>query len=167
MSIRLRQIEPGLWRAAGRYDAQLSAEYPVGATVHFEPQAPRSTAAEGFWFATVDDAWGTLPDHLRSRFPEPTALRKFLLIKAGWCEAREFATDTPEAAAAVAAGLRWAEPYSIVVVKGTVVFAYVAKSQKRSAMGGKAFSAVTERALHALAELLGCDPTTLRDQAAA
>lgn len=167
MSIRFRYVGEGKAQAVGRYDRQQCDAMAFGAILEAEEVKQRSMQFHRFWFATVNDAWETLPDHLQARFPEPEALRKFLLVKAGWCDAREFACDSPEAAATLAAALKWTEPYSAVVVSGNVVLAYVARSQKIKAQDRKSFSQVTERALHHLSEMLGVDPTTLRDSEAA
>lgn len=104
--IRLRQIEPGLWRAAGLADARSCQEWPVGATVAFEPQKARSSAQERRWFGRIKRAWDNLDDDLRARFPDPEALRKWALIRAGWCENKDSVLETEEAALAYAAGLK-------------------------------------------------------------
>lgn len=168
MTIRLRYLghsdgEPR-FGPVGRHDRQLCEQLTFGTVFEADEVKHRSPAHHRFWFAVVNDAWETLSEDLQARFPEPEALRKHLLIKAGWCDSREFVTDGPEAAAILASGLRWAEPYAAIVVRGNVVFVYVARSQKLTAQNRREFKAVTERGLHALAQMLGVDPTTLMER---
>lgn len=167
MSIRFRYVGNGKAEAVGRFDRQQCNGLTFGTILEAEEVKPRSMAHHRFWFALLNDAWENLPDEWQARFPEPEALRKHLLIKAGWCDAREFVADSPEAAATVAAALRWSEPYSAVVVRDNVVFAYVARSQKLTAQNRKEFVAVTERAQHVLAGILGCDIAELMKSEAA
>lgn len=166
-TIRLRYIGEGRFEAVGSAGYRQAVQLTFGTILDAKEHRGRSNAHERFWFAVVARAWENLPEDLQARWPEPEALRAHLLIKAGWCDAREFVTDSPEAAAAVAAGLRWAEPYAAIVVRGSVVLAYVARSQKRNAQNAREFVEVTDRGLHALAQILGVDPTTLREQEAA
>lgn len=167
MTLRLRHLGDGHWQAAGPADLQRSREYPVGSSASFDEQKARSSAQERRWFGILKTTWDNMDDHLRRRFPDPEALRKWALIRAGWCESREFVAEGEEAAALTAAGLRWAEPYSIVVQAGNVVFAYRAKSQGRKAMGRQQFAEFTERGLAHISELLGCDVDDIPWQEAA
>src|SRR5690349_2757067 len=54
-----------------------------------EADASRSQASHRHYFAAVYDAWLNLPELDAERFPTVEHLRKYALIRAGYCDTRE------------------------------------------------------------------------------
>lgn len=130
----------------------------------------RSKATHDHFFACVNETWKNLPDDLQTDFPSAEHLRKWALIKAGFCTQTRVACRTVEEALKLAATARQLDKYALVEVSGTkkrpgrIVTIWTADSQRKDEMGRKVFQEAKDRALHVLSDLIGTDVTTLRKE---
>lgn len=126
----------------------------------------RSAKSHDHFFAIVNECWKNLPEDMASDFPSPEHLRKWALIKAGFCsETRIVCANNAEALGLVAAA-RNMDKYALVAVDGKLVTIWRADSQRKDAMGRKQFQEAKDRAIHVLSNLIGTDAATLRSEAA-
>lgn len=114
-------------------------QFTVGAKYSLVQHEDRSQQSEGHYFATLRELWENLPERVSG---EPWAetvdhLRRYALIKTGYCNVETFPCGTKAEAERWAARLKPMDEYAIITVVGTVVHRYRAKSQSRQAMPGK------------------------------
>ncbi len=134
-----------------------TADLVVGETYSIEVIEERSAASHKQFFAAVNDAWSNLTDEARVRYPSPSHLRKWGLIKAGYCKETVFVLDSDQRAVANAAFLRGIDDAAIVIQKGNVVKMYIAKSQRmgRGGMRKDEFQASKRDVLDILSGVIG------------
>jgi hypothetical protein len=143
------------------------AFYTIGERYILAPVAERSQVSHSHEFAWLREAWMSLPDHLAERFPSSEALRKFALIKAGYCDSNTIVCASKAEAHRVAAFIRPMDEFAIVTVEGATVTRYTAKSQSRRAMGAKDFQESKTALMEIVAQMLGVTPAELPRQEAA
>lgn len=134
-----------------------------GEIVVFERHEERSTASHNHYFACVQEAWNNLPEQ-DERFPTPDALRKWALIRSGFCTKTEVVLDTPEQAHTVASFTGNSEGV-IIVVRENIVVKYTAQSQSVAAMGKTEFQKSKDLVLDTIAELIAVKRKKLEDNA--
>jgi hypothetical protein len=103
---------------------------------------------------------------LADDFPSPEHLRKWALIKAGFCSETRIVCANNSEAMTLATKAKSLDKYSVVAIDGKTVTIWTADSQRRDAMGRKTFQEAKERALHIISNLLGVDFTILLKEAA-
>ncbi len=135
--------------------------YVVGEFYRMVPHEDRSMRSHRYYFASVNEAWKNLPEHLAERFPTAEHLRKYALIRAGYRDERSIAAASKAEAQRVAAFIKPMDEYAIVRVSEAVVTVYTAKSQSMRAMGKKAFGESKEAVLDILSAMIGTTPATL------
>jgi len=123
-----------------------------GEVVMMERHEERSDASHRHYFACINEAWQNLPE-ADERFPTPEALRKWALVRCGYCTEASVVCDSPEQARTIAAFMGWSEGV-IVVVRDNVVKRYVAKSQSMKAMNKEEFQRSKDDVLDTIAELI-------------
>lgn len=138
----------------------------VGQSYTFVEHQQRSVKSHDHFFAVVHDAWLNLPEEMALRWPSEDHLRRFALIRAGYCTQREIVCASRAEAVRWAAEMTKASEFAVVEATGPVVTIFEAKSQSMRAMGKQAFEDSKGKVLDVLAGLIGTDPTTLRQQAA-
>lgn len=143
------------------------AFYTVGERYLLAPVSQRSDATHKHEFAWLRNAWLTLPDHLAERFPSVEHLRKFALIKAGYCDSHTMTCSSKAEALRLAAYIRPIDEFAIVTVEGATVARYTAKSQSRRAMGAKVFQESKTAILDIISEMLGVQSKELAEAQAA
>lgn len=119
-----------------------------------EADGARSAASHRHYFAAVYDAWLNLPELEAERFPTAEHLRKYALIRAGYCDARELVCASKAEAVRVGAFMKPMDPYALVAISGAVVRAYTAKSQRPKAMGKRVFQESKDAVLGVLAGMI-------------
>lgn len=140
-------------------------------TVHGWTMAEhRSKASHDHFFACVNEAWKSLPESMADDFPSPEHLRKWSLIKAGFCSETRIVCANNSEAMALAIKATAMDKYSVIDIDGKdndgkAVTIWTADSQRRDAMGRQAFQEAKERALHIISELIGTDAATLKGAA--
>jgi hypothetical protein len=149
----------------GRYARIADAHYVVGETYQLVPHQDRSKKTHNHQFAEIEEAWQNLPEHLAERFPSPEHLRKFALIKSGFCDSQTVVCGSRAEAIRWAAVLRPIDEFSVVTVEGSTVTRYTAKSQSMRAMGKQVFQASKSAVLDVLAGMLDVTPAALASNA--
>jgi hypothetical protein len=135
-------------------------------TVHgWQMAEHRSKASHDHFFACVNEAWKSLPEDLADDFPNPETLRKWALIKAGFCSETRVVCANNSEAMTLATKAKAMDKFSIVAIDGKAVTIWTADSQRRDAMGRKLFQEAKERALHIISELIGTDAASLKEAA--
>lgn len=119
-----------------------------------EADASRSQASHRHYFAAVYDAWLNLPELDAERFPTVEHLRKYALIRAGYCDTREIVCSSKAEAVRLGAFVKPMDPYALVTVKDACVRVYTAKSQAPKAMGPKVFKESKDAVLEILAGMI-------------
>ena len=104
-----------------RLRALAKRQFTEGATYVLEPHEPVSHKERAYYFASIREAWGNLNADAVARYPDPEALRKWCLIKAGWRKDNYTVCDTNDRATVLAAFLRKLDSYAVVTVKGRIV----------------------------------------------
>lgn len=125
----------------------------------------RSKASHDHFFACVNEAWKSLPEAMADDFPSPEHLRKWALIKAGFCSETRIVCANNSEALSLAAKAKTMDKFSIVAIDGKTVTIWTADSQRKDAMGRQRFQEAKTRALDIISQLIGTDAATLRDAA--
>lgn len=146
-----------------RVAAYCDGAFGEGEVVTFERHEPVSTASRNHYHACIQEAFNNLPED-DERFPTPDALRKWALIRAGYCEVKDVVLATPEEAQIVAAFTGNSDG-TIIVVRENVVRKYTAKSQSAKSMGKEEFNRSKVDVLDTIAELLAVKRKALEDTA--
>src|SRR5882757_3988917 len=140
----------GVFVPEGRNALFCNDEFGEGEIVTFERHDEISTKTRNHWHACVAEAWKNLPD-ADERFPTPNALRKWSLIRGGYCIENSVVCDSLEQAITIATFMGNSEGV-IIVVRGNVVKRYTAKSTKD--MPKDEFQRAKTDSLDIIAELL-------------
>lgn len=153
-------------RPCGRFaQAKADKQYVIGERYGVEIHEERSSASHAHFFSCVNEVWKNLPDDLAQQFPSPEALRKRALILTGFRTERELVCSSKAEAQRLAAFLRPADEFALIVVHECTVIELKAKSQSMKAMGARDFYQSKEAVLAKLSEMIGVDVTTLRREA--
>ena len=97
-----------------------------------------SQKERGFYFASINEAWGNLsgerpaPDtpSPAERFKSPNHLRKWALIESGWCRENFTVCDSQTRATQLAAFIYNMDDTATVMVEDRVVRVWIARSQR-------------------------------------
>ena len=143
------------------YVAYLAERYAAGEVVALGPVSGRSPLSHRHYFACVREAWVNLPEALAPRFPTEDHLRKYALIKAGFCETRQIVCASNAEAMRLAATIGPLDDTAVIALEDRVVTLSTAKSQSAGAMTKAQFQASKAAVLALLAELIGVDPAKL------
>jgi hypothetical protein len=137
------------------FAALADKQFVIGEVYTLEEIDPtRSAASHRHYFAAVYDAWLNLPERETERFPTAEHLRKYALIRAGYCDSREIVCTSKAEAIRLGAFIKPMDPYALVAISGAVVRAYTAKSQSTKAMGKRVFQESKDAVLGVLAGMI-------------
>ena len=148
----------------GRARTECDQRFVVGMRYVFEQVEDEvSSANRAQFFATVRDAWATLPERLADRFPSAESLRKHALVASGFCDDRKIVCATK------AEAQRWARnltmlpgyEYAVIVAKDTIVLVRTPKSQKARHMKKAEFNDSRDGVMREIAKLLDTPQTDL------
>lgn len=154
--------EGDLFRPAGaHWQKQCDQFYVIGEKYRLVEYHDRSITSHNHEFAWLADAWANLPDDLHERFPSAEHLRKYALIRTGWCESTDTVFSTSDDALAGGTLARRGDTYAVIEVKGTVVRRHSAKSQSKRAMGKQDFQRSKDDILAYIAGMLNVTPEQL------
>lgn len=149
-------------KPATRYWAsEADKRYVVGATYTLDEVHMRSHATHAHYFACIKSAWDSLPDNLRPQYPSAEHLRKFALINAGYCTQVQHVCKSEAEARRLAEAIRPYDTYQLVLVDGSIVTVYHAKSQDHRSMDKQTFQDSKEAVLRWIGDLIGADPAQL------
>ena len=137
----------------------------VGEVHGWQMAEHRSKASHDHFFACVNEAWKNLPEDLADDFPSPEHLRKWALIKAGFCSETRIVCANNSEAMSLAVKAKTMDKFSLVAIDGKVVMIWTADSQRRDAMGRQVFQDAKDKALHILSQLIGADVAALKEAA--
>ena len=153
-------------RPATRYWArEADKRFVVGETYTLDELHMRSHQTHAHYFACIKSAWESLPDGLASVYPSPEHLRKVALIRAGYATKVQHVAKSAAEAERLAAVIRPYDTYQIVEVTGSIVTVWHAMSQDHRSMDKAKFQASKEAVLRWVGDLIGADPTELRNAA--
>lgn len=152
----------GAFQPASRFWADVARKNLDEGSEHWVSESKeRSGKSHNHYFATISEGWAQLPEHIAQRFPGkegPECLRKYCLIKAGYCHMSEHPFDTPEdaARAAMMADDRTnPDRYTITRVTGCVVQKFIAETQRQKDMGNARFQESKSAVLEIISGMIG------------
>ena len=137
-----------------RAAALASKQFAVGETYFMDIVRGRSMRSHDHYFVVVENGWQNISDEARERFPTVDHLRKYLLIKAGYCDVETFPCSSRSEAIRWASSLRKIDQYALVLVADSSITRYTAHSQSKQEMGAKVFQESKTATLAILADLL-------------
>lgn len=165
--IALRYMGDGEFRATTRGLAiRCDKQLVIGEALRWEQVSERSGESHRHYFACIDEAWINLPEHLTDEFPSSEHLRKWALIKAGYCDINKFAFRTNADAIKACSFVSKLDSYAVCEVAENIVTVYRAKSQSMKAMGKKEFQESKEKVFHIISNLVGADIVANAEKAA-
>lgn len=144
-----------------RFAKLADKNFTVGEVYTLVEEEPRNMLSHRHEFAWIRDAWMNLPEGMERDFPNPEALRKYALIKAGYCDVQTYTCGSIHEAKRWAENLRPLDEFSIIDPVGTTVRRYTARSQSRRAMTAKEFQESKTAILNVIADMLSVSPETL------
>jgi len=140
-----------------RHQKQADKEFVIGDVYTLEEVKGRSMKSHSHFFASVNEGWLNLPEHVAERFPTAEFLRKYCLIKAGFHDQRSIVAASKAEAQRIAAFIKPIDEFAIVVVSECTVTIYTAKSQSKKAMGADEFGKSKTAVLDLIDDMLGVD----------
>jgi hypothetical protein len=143
--------------ASQYWAARADRQFVVGETYRIVEHNDRSEASHNHYFASITNAWRTLPDDLLTEYPSPEHLRKKMLVKCGYAKERTIVCADKAEAGRMAALVEEMDEHAVIDAREAVVRVYTAQSQSMKAMGKQEFQASKEAVLSAIDDLLGVD----------
>ena len=125
----------------------------------------RSRATHDHYFACVTAAWANLPEAMSEEFPSVEHLRKYALIKAGFCDQVKIVCASNGEAVRLLNLMHQADTYAIAEIDNKLVTIWRAHSQSMRAMGRAKFQESKEAVLRVLSEMIGTDAAALENAA--
>jgi hypothetical protein len=145
------------FRPIGRGRRDADRYFVIGERYTLVEEKQRSGASHRHYFASVNEAWTNLPEHVAGRFPTADHLRKYALIMTGFRDERTIVASSRAEAHRLAAFVRPMDEYAVVTVDGALVRVLTAKTQSMRAMDRATFQASKDAVLGYLAEMIGVD----------
>lgn len=142
-------------------------EFTVGEQYRLGVIEERSFNSHNHYFAALNEAWQNLSDEQIERWPTVEHLRKYALIKTGYCDERSVVCSTKAEAERIAAFVRAMNGYGVVLLRDKTVTVYEAKSQSYRAMGKENFQISKAAVLDYVAGLIGTNTRELERNAGA
>ena len=156
--IPLIYMGDGDFRASSPYHIRRCNQlYGQGELVTVEAISERSMASHRQYFAELNDLWETLPETLAGDFPSTDHLRKYALIKAGYCKQSRLVLPTHEEAEEAALMVNELDSYALCDVAGCTLTVWVARSQSLKAMGREEFEKSKADVLDVIRKMIGPD----------
>jgi hypothetical protein len=167
--VRLRYEGEGQFVPASPHWGRIAdKDYTIGEVYNLEPREDRSMGRHRAFFAQVNEAFANLPESVSNEqwALSPDHLRKYALIRTGFCNSQIHPCGTRAEALRLQAILKPIDEFSIVEIRGTTVTRYVALSQDIRSMDKAQFNASAEAVLDWIAKTIGVERAAL-DKAAA
>lgn len=154
--IPLIYMGDGDFRASSPYHVRRCNQlYGQGELITVEAIAERSMASHRQYFAELNDLWETLPETLAGDFQSADHLRKYALIKSGYCKQSRLVLPTHEEAQEAALMVNELDSYALCEVTGCTLAVWVARSQSLKAMGREEFEASKIAVLDVIRKMIG------------
>ena len=167
MTPLLAQWNGDAFEVARRHKRDCDAGLVIGQFYTLTVEEQRSDASHRSFFATVNEAWKNLREDDAERFPTPDSLRRYALIKAGFCDRRDIVCANNNEALKTAGLVKALDAYSITTVSERVVSVWTAVSQSKKSMGKQRFQESQNAVRDFCASLLGVSPDNLPAEEAA
>lgn len=142
-----------------RFEKTCDERFVIGEHYTLEEVQERDMIKHRRQFAFVREGWANLPECYAN---EPWAqssehLRKYALIRNGYCHTETFTCSSNAEAMRWAPRLRADNEYAIVSVKGTLIYRFTAESQSKRAMGAERFYESRKAVMAFVDSLLGVE----------
>lgn len=157
MMVALRYLGEGQFHAPSAFSKKLDAALVIGEVLRWEQVQERSAKSHAHYFAVIADAWANLPEALADDLPSPEHLRKYALVKAGYCNETKMVFRTNAEAIAGASFIGGMDGFAICEVVGPALTVWTAKSQSMRAMNKKEFQESKDAVLRVISGLIGAD----------
>lgn len=141
--------------ASPRQAVACDTQFVIGERYRLAEFQDRSVNSHNHQFAWLHEAWLNLPETLADQYPTPEHLRKRALIEAGYFDEQIIDAGTKAGALRVASGIQSREPFSLVIVRGTLVIIRTARSQSRHAMNAAEFQESKSKILEIVSAMIG------------
>ena len=162
--IRLRYDGGGVFIPPGvAVRDMLDKKLVVGECYRLDIYNERSEAFHGKYFATISEAWTHLPMPWDQMLPTPEHLRKYALIKAGWCDSIIMPMKSKTDAIASVHAMKLLDAYCIATATGNVLTIWKARSQRKAFQSAKEFYETAVRVFDVIGGIIGVDPLSLYD----
>lgn len=160
--IRLRYAGEGSFEATSKSTQELlDRQLVVGEAYRIDIYHERSEKFHAKYFAVIADAWEHLPEAWAALLPSPEHLRKYALIKAGWCEVVTFPMKSKEDAIRAINTAKFFDAYCLATASANVLTVYKARSQRKSYQSAVEFKEIAGKVFHIIGEMIGVDPLTI------
>lgn len=163
--------EDGVFKPLARFSRYCDKELVVGLVYNITEVADRNMARHRAYFASINEAWKSLPEQWGDFFKSPEHLRKWCLIQTGYCDSNTFTFATNEEASRFAAFYRKpteSSEFRVIEVKGPTIVVYTARSQqvlrKGKGMDADTFKASARAVQDRLDMMLGTTRGTVAKQ---
>lgn len=143
--------------ASPYWEARADKQFVIGETYKMVEHHDRTEATHNHYFASIANAWRTLPDELISEYPSAEHLRKKMLVKCGYADERSIVCASKADALRVAAFIKPMDEHAVVTAREAVVRVYTAQSQSMKAMGRQEFQQSKQAVLEEIDKLLGVE----------
>jgi hypothetical protein len=141
--------------AGSLHKQRANERFVVGERYTMDVLEQRSAVSHRHFFACVRTAWQNLPEHLARQFPTEDHLRRYALIKSGYCDQQSIVCSSKAEANRLSVFIRPIDEYAIVTVVGAVVTRYTAHSQDQRSMGRQKFQESKDATLDVIARMIG------------
>lgn len=138
-----------------RFRRMCDETFVIGQLYTLVEEETASDKNRRWFFASVREAWKSLPEDMGDRFPTAETLRKKALIITGWREERMFVAPAKAEARRLAAFMQPIDTDSVVDVNECVIRIWTARSMKRRAMNKQEFRQAADDVLSYCADLIG------------
>ena len=121
----------------------------------------RSETYHAKYFATIAEAWQHLPNPWDQMLPSPEHLRKYALIKAGWCDSVTLPLKSKSDAIAGVNAARFIDAYCVATATANVLTIFKARSQRKAFQDAHSFYETAVRVFDVIGGIIGVDPLSL------
>lgn len=154
----LRYMGDGEFKAASPYHVcAMDKALVVGEVLTWQQAEVRSQVSHNHFFAAVHEAWLNLPEAISTEFPSSEHLRKYCLIKAGFCTVTKIVCATNHEAVKLISSFSEADSFAVCEISGPIATIYRAHSQSMKAMGQKKFQESKTAVLEILSAMIGAE----------
>lgn len=137
------------------WERECEGRFKAGETYRLDEHHERSAKTHRHFFAAVNEAWANLPEYLCHEFPTPDHLRKYALIKSGYCDKSSMVCASKAEALRLRQFIAPMDDYAVITVRGPVLTRHTAKSQDMRSMGKEQFAASKSAVLDVIADMIG------------
>jgi hypothetical protein len=141
--------------ALGKVSAFFDQRLDQGSDCLVELDTVRSDPEHAHYFAVVQNSFDNLPEDMADDFLSSDHLRKWALVKAGYCTKTIAICKSRNEARRMAAALHDYDEFVVTIVEKRIVTAYRARSQSYDTMSKAMFQQSKRDVLDVLSRLLG------------